>query len=257
MRQRSILGILVLALAGCSGDGADDSARPEPADGKCGPGPYARITGVISSYSGGSPPIAGARLTADLCPEETITTDDEGRLELQMTIGAAYNPRVEADGFLTTRTGRQIVLGDFDGGGPMAPRALSFLFPHFDEQRPLLVVAVASSQSPPPQPDPSDPCTTRDGYAFSVEGHPEALVTYYAGDTTPQPDPALTRTGPLGLAEISGLSATSAGSLVRLSGQKEGCSSGSFESYPHTGEYRLEDGVVTLAGLFVPAVEPP
>lgn len=222
--------------------------------GRCGPGPYGRVSAEVSSYAGGA--IAGARLTVDICPDEEFVTDESGFVELDMTLGAPYNPKVEADGYLPIRTGEQVIVGDFAGGGSMLPEAFVGLLPSWSTTSPTMVAVVAFAADPPPTPDPADPCTSADGVTFSVTGHPEAVVTYYAGTNVPTPDPSLQATGPIGLAEISGIPATAPGELIELVVAKPGCDIDAV-SYPHTGRYILEDGVVTLGGGVMPPIDPP
>ncbi len=149
--------------------------------------------------------IEGGSLSFDLCPSNSFVSDLDGKFAGKMTKGSLYNPRIEAKAYVTTRTGEQILRADFDASGPMIPVALRGLFPHWSDVAPTILAAVAFSADPAPVPDPKDPCTDKSGYVFAVKGHPEALVTYYAGDTTPTADAALKATGPLGIAEITGL----------------------------------------------------
>jgi hypothetical protein len=93
-------------------------------------------------------------------------------------------------------------------------------------------------------------------WAAALVDHPEAMVTYYDGTAVPEPDPSLTATGPIGSAEIAGLAATVEGEWIELTAVKTGCDA-SFVSDPHTGRHRLENGVLTVAGAFVPPTSTP
>lgn len=221
----------------------------------CGPEPRVHFTGLLTSYVNPMTVVAGAALTVDLCPGVSIVSDRAGMLDGFLSRGVAYNPRVEAPGYLTLRTGEQVLRGDFDASAPLLPSAFRALLPHFSTSAPTLLAAVSVDDAP----DAGTPagCASAAGAVFRVVGHPEAVVTYYAGDAVPRADPSLRATTALGLAEISGLAATAAGQYVELQVEKPGCDRIAFRSYPHTGRYRLEDGVVTLAGAFSPPLPEP
>lgn len=68
-------------------------------------------------------------------------------------------------------------------------------------------------------------------------------------------DRSLTATSTAGIGEIYGIAASS--TPIELTVSKPGCDRASFTSYPHTGRYVLENGAVTLAGVFLPAVPSP
>ena len=229
----------------------DPDAPPDA----CGPGPYVHVDGGVASYTTRLP-IANAVATLDLCPEQTFVANSLGFWETEMTSGASFDPRIEADGFITMRSGQSIVTADISAGAvPMFPTSWQAdVFPHVTESSPaILAIALLPLGT---QMNPNDPCTIRSGVTFSVVGHPEAVVTYYGGTSTaPLPDPSLTSTSTVASAEISGLSATSEPE-IELAAAKPGCDL-SFVSYPHTGKYKLENGVLSIAGAFMPPVAAP
>lgn len=238
--------------AGASGGSGGAGGVGGAPDGLCGDGPYVNVTAELTSFADATQPVVGAKLTVDLCPEEAWVTDASGKLSGSMTANVAHNPKLVADGYLPTRTGQQILTADFDASSGLIAAGLVFLIPHYDPEKPTVMAAVSVKKKMA-----GDPCHEADGAVFSVVGHPEATVTYYAGSQVPSPDPAMTATGPLGLAEISGLEATGPGEYIELTVDKPTCADVSFVSYPFTGKFRLEKGVLTLAGAFMPPTAPP
>ena len=244
----ALFGACLLAGTAC---GTRSSADTDAGDGSfsppsCGSGPYATINALVTSYTTGMP-VEGVSLTLDPspCSGTTWMTDVTGSATVKVTTGVAINPRAEAVGYLTERTGEQIYRGDFDSGAPMLPTLLVGLLPHWSATAPdvLVVVFVDSADAGAD----AGPCQTVSGATVSVVGHPEAVVTYYqtGGDGgAPSPDSTLTATTDIGLAEVSGLAG---GATVTLQVASSTCPTVSFTSYPHTGRYTLENGVLTGA----------
>jgi hypothetical protein len=250
MRNRSCLVVLLLTLTAACSEG-EDGAKATPAD-ACGPGPYVEATGRVVSYATPTVGIEGAALTSDDCPNLKLVSDADGRFAGKVTKGMKYRVRAEADGYLPLRTGEQVLAADFDGGAPLLPGSMASLLPHWSTDAPTLVVAVVV----PEIVDAGAPCGSRAGISISVKNHPEAVVTYFSGTLLPKADPALTATGPLGLAEVSALSPTTAASQIELEVVAPGCDI-SFTSYPHTGKFPLENGVLTFAGAYMPPIAAP
>jgi len=220
----------------------------------CGAEPRVRAGGRIVSFSALDTGIRGAMLTADLCPSVTIVTDAEGSFTLDVTRDTPFNGKVTATGFLPASAGEESLHADFAAGSTfMFPTVLSSLLPHWSTTAPTIVAIAVRGDRPPladgglPDGGVADPCDAIDAITYSVVGHPEAVVTYYSGTTAPSPDSSLTATGPLGAAEISGLTATAPGAYVMLAATKAGCGTVSFVAYPFTGRFALENGVLTYA----------
>ncbi|HTJ42876.1 MAG TPA: hypothetical protein VL463_12320 [Kofleriaceae bacterium] len=247
---RLSIGVLMLAACGSSSAPAAD-ARPDNA---CGPGPYVHAHAGVASFSTHLP-VAGATATLDACPEHPFVADELGYFDLQMTQGLPFDPRIEAAGFVTMRSGESTITADLDlGYAPLFPTDLMSLFPDDTASSPALVVITALPAGT--QTNPNDPCTDRSGVTFSVVGHPEATLTYYGGSgSAPVLDPSLTATTTVGAVEIGGLAQTDA-ATIEIAAAKTGCTI-SCVSYPHTGHYKLENGVLSLAGAFMPPVPPP
>lgn len=222
----------------------------------CGPGPFVHVHTGAYSYTTHLP-LAGAVATADACPGRQFVNDDSGFWDIEMTADLPFDPRIEASGYITSRTGQSVTHSDLELGASnlfFPTDVQASYFPHLSATAPaLLAVAFLA---PGTKADPSDPCTTRDGVTFAVTGHPEATIVYYGGTSQqPMPDSSLQATTSVGAAEVSGLTATS-GADIQLTATKGTCSI-SFESYPHTGNYKLENGVLSLAGAFMPPLTAP
>ena len=248
--------LLLLAVAACSSS-ATSSPDVAPPSNTCGPGPYVHVhTGALSYTT--HLPLAGAIATAsDACPDRQFVSDDTGFWDIEMTDGLAFDPRIVASGYITSRTGQSTTHSDLELGAnnlffPTTVEAT--WFPHLTASTPaLLAVAFLA---PGTQTNPSDPCSTRDGVTFAVTGHPEATIVYYGGTSQqPTPNPSLTATTSIGAAEVSGVAASN-GAEIELTATKATCPI-SFQSYPHTGKYTLEDGVLSLAGAFMPPISAP
>ena len=241
--------------AGAAGAGGS-AGTAGGAGNTCGNAPLVNVTGTITSYTSATTKVVGGKLTVDVCPDLTITTDADGKLDAKLSKGVAYNPRIEAEGYITSRTGEQILQADYDASSGLLSDFLTGVIPSWSTNSPSVLAAAQFSASPAPQPDPNDPCTSLDGVVFAVTDHPEAVVTYFQPGSIPTADPSLTSTSTLGLAAINGLSENLTGALIEITATKAGCDV-SFDSYPHTGRYRLENGVLTFAGAFMPPVTAP
>jgi len=240
---RRVFPVLVLVTA-CSS--TDDP--PQEADGLCGPGPYVELSAVVYPFNDAAARVAGLTLTSDLCPEEQFVSDESGAVSLPTTLGAIENLRAEAPGYLPVRTGEHALDADLDAGMTwLIPEAFAWLLPSWSWGRPTMLVRVLPGELA------GEGCDGVDGVTVSVTGHPEAVVLYATGEEAgyPEIDPTLTATGPSGFAEVSGVEATAPGELVELVAEKEGCEELSFASYPHTGGYVLENGVLTVAAAFM------
>lgn len=253
--------LVMLGSAGCgdsdgsAGGAAVGGAGGSPATGgggaggaavvaECGAAPFVDVTTTLTDYATGAP-VAGAKITTDLCPELVLETDALGHAAGKIAANATFTTSVRADGYIPILTSEERVVADFDGGGQLYGENLLPLLPHWSTSAPTMLAILFADPSAGPT------CGSNVGWTFGVVGHPEAVVTYYGGDAVPAPDPALTATGPIGSAEISGLAATAPGEWIELTATKAGCDA-SFVSYPHTGRHRLEDGVLTVAGAFSP-----
>lgn len=248
-----VLGLGCSSAQDSSGSSSSSSAGSGPGGAgptTCGAAPWVDVKGTLTSYFAPTMGIEGAAVTCDLCPGVQFTTDHSGVFAGRIAKGVAFNPRVEASGFISMRIGEEVLAGDLDSSAALYPVLVKALAPDLTDNSPAMLVLVVDRMPP----DPADVCAKKDGYVISVKGHPEAIIRYYGGTTTPTLDPSLTSTGPLGATEVGGLPG---GTFVELDATKPGCSEGSFVSYPHNGRYFLENGVLTLAGFAIPPAAAP
>jgi hypothetical protein len=195
-------------------------------------------------------PVIDAQVTSDSCPGKVYTTDENGSVSAQVSSNVPFYPKIVAQSYATVRLGEQVLIAYYDASAELYPEALLSIVPTYTMDTPTLLAVVQA------QDEATAACADLSGYTFDVVGHPEAVVLYYGGSTIPQDDPSLTSTGEFGLATISGLVATAPGEFVQLTVEKAGCDP-SFLSYPQTGNYKLENGVVTVAIAYEPPILPP
>jgi hypothetical protein len=218
----------------------------------CGSGPVVKVGGTLTSYLDATVFIAGARLTGDVCPDLVATTDSRGYAELGVPKGVPFTGKFEHPDYIPMRTTVERFEGDFDASGYMFPTSLSSTLPHFGATVPtvLVVVVLAVDELPADAPD---ACRSKEGVSYGVVDHPEAVVTYFSGTAAPTPDPTLTATGALGIAEISGVAETAPGESLQLTVKHPGCPLTTLTSYPHLDRITLENGVLTAVPVRIPA----
>jgi hypothetical protein len=258
--MRSLLVIIFLAACGASSHDSPANAGlpdalPSPDASSCGPGPHVTLTGTLRSYVDSTVLIAGATLSADLCPGDTWTSDAQGAGTFEIAKGVPFTGKLEHPDYIPMLTTVEELTSDFDASGFMIPMNLSSLLPHWSATTPTALLTISIPQAELPASAPAA-CHTKDGLSVTVVGHPEAVVTYFSGTTLPTPDPTLTATGPIGLAEISGLPATPPGTSLDLAITSP-CPLATLTSYPHLPSMRLENGVLTVVLVRIPPLVAP
>jgi hypothetical protein len=219
----------------------------------CGEEPYVDVHLVVRSYITEGL-VEGATLTVNLCPGLSLTSNAEGELDAAVGRDQAFQARLEATNHLTMRLGEQLLVEPFDAEVPLFPTLATAILPDWGEDRPSLMVLMDNHED---ELEEGDPCGLSDGWEVVVNDHDEAIVTYYSGESTPNPDPELTATGPLGLAAFEGLADTEGDANIEITATKDGCDDVTFVSYPFTGGHALENGVLTVAVGRVPALPTP
>jgi hypothetical protein len=135
---------------------------------------------------------------------------------------------------------------DADSTGHKIPMLPTFvegvLLPTFDASASTAIVIASEKLT-----DDAGACSSLDGISFSVPGHPEAQVTYFAPGTIPTPIPGGTATSTSGLAAITGLSE---GQIVTLAATKTGCSV-LFAVNSLTGRVPLQNGFVSVMPAYL------
>jgi hypothetical protein len=245
----SSAAVNMLGACSSSSSASDAGDAGEGGIATCGDAPYANVNARITSLTTGMP-VEGATVTLDPAPCTGVqaTTDSNGVASARIQLNTAVSGKVEHAGYLTERTGEQSYRGDIDAGGFVVPTVAAGALPHYSSASPDILTVLYGNQ---PDAGPEAGCASVAGATFSVVGHPEAVVTYYhpgVDGGLPTPDTTLTATTSLGGAEISGLAA---GQTVQLQVTSPTCGTASYVSYPLTGRYYLENGVLSIAPAFL------
>jgi hypothetical protein len=213
------------------------------ADAGCGAPPWVTLSLFIDRFdlgSDGGTPLPGATLTPSLCPGLNATSDDAGLIVGRISEGVPFTASLTATNYIPELTPEEML--DADNTGPhleMLPSLLQGLLPGFTAQSTAIVIEV---DRPAAEAD-AGLCSQLDGVSFSVPGHPEAVVTYFAAGTLPQALADAGATTSSGLAAITGLAT---GLLVSPAGAKSGCTV-SLEHGSLTGRVLVENGFASLA----------
>lgn len=219
---------------------------------QCGEEPYVDAHIVVTSYVSKAL-VEGAELTVNLCPGLTLSSNAEGELDASIAQDQAFQARFVADGHLPMRLGEQLLTEAFEADVPLFPTLATAILPDWGDDRPSMMVLIDVHAD---EFEEDDPCATAEGWEVTAVDHAEAIVTYYEGDSFPNPNPDLEATGPLGLAAFSGMDATDGDASLTFTASKDGCDDASFDSYPFTGGHSLENGVLTVAVGRVPERAP-
>lgn len=213
----------------------------------CGPAPWVTLGIVVLGLTLDNPdgaPLQGAQFTSPLCPTLAQYSDDAGRIQGQVSKNVPFYGRLQANGFIPELAPEEIFDADSTGHNiQMLPSLIeSIILPGFDASAETAIVIAAEKIQ-----DDAGPCSSLDGITFSVQGHPEANVIYFASGTIPSPIPEGGATTTRGLAAITGLAS---GQLVKLSATKPGCNV-LFQYQTLTGRVPLETGFVSLMPAYL------
>jgi len=258
-----ISGLAVVLLLGCGSsdnpatpapaqDAAVDTAKPDtgPAyvsDGrpispliKCGPGPYvdfsltpySRIIGELSKRQINEP----VKVSMSACPEVKAETDAEGYADYKVTIGQPISFKFEGTGLLPTRLFEMT-----PQSYTRAPAAYVFtneaMLPGYGADKGVIFVDVAAAAK--------GTCVSEDEVTLTVDGHPDAVVTYYSASKPFAPVTGATATTGSGMASIAGVPV---GSKVTIKGAKTGCDVALLAA---PGTVTVEAGTITHAAMLV------
>lgn len=203
---------------------------------KCGPPPYVKWSGAITLKDGsGSKPAAGAKMTAESCPGETLTVGEDGKFELLLTKGVKSFARVEKDGSLKNMLGEWAPESDQANIGiVLLPSLFAALIPDWDPSAEPAVVVSAG-----PVEGATGACADASGITFSVTGQPGATISYYDEGSIPTAMDGATATGKSGLVAFSNVTGTS----IEIVGTKAGCTVST--------KTRLQSGRVAIAPQFL------
>jgi hypothetical protein len=215
----------------------------------CGAPPYVTLSLSVEAASTGdaSTRINGATLTSPLCPDASFTSDADGGIVGLVTQDVAFYGRFNAAGYAPTLSPQEL----FDASLPtvaiaLPPSLLTVIVPNYDNTKPLVLVDARLDTGS--NHDGGANCNDVSGVAYSVDGHPEAVITYYTSDSIPAPISGGTMTSEAGLASITGLDVGS--SPISITGAKTGCTI-SFVKNGSTGEIPLENAYVSIAAAYL------
>jgi len=231
------------------GGSANDSASGQSALTTCGPPPYITLGIVVEQASTATNPprIAGATLTSALCPDASFVSDDDGGITGLVTKGTPFFGELNATGYAPTLSPEENFAADTSGLAiALPPSLLSVIVPNYDPNKPLIFVAVQQDNGT--KHDSGADCSDVSGTSLSVEGHPEAVVTYYTADSIPAAIPNGTATSTGGSISVTGLEASVG--PVTLTAKKTGCTV-SFLDGSATGRIPLENGYVSIAAAYM------
>ena len=220
---------------------------------QCGPPPYITLGLVIqaASTTKNPPRVGGATLTSPLCPDASFTSDDDGGIIGLVTKDVPFYGRFNAPGYAPTLSPQEQFTVDTPGLAiALPPSLLTIIVPNYDTTKPLIFIDVRLDTGTT-HPDGGPNCNDVSGVSFSVDGHPEAQITYYSADAVPQPvSGAMATSG--GAASITGIDVAS--SPVTITGTKPGCTvafSGGAVAAAATGKIPLEDAYVSIAAAYL------
>jgi len=196
--QRS-LTLLAFTLAACSStssnatngidaasdafsvDSTSDSGGEATSLPTCGAPPYVtyhvRVGEIL--VTGKTPPLPGALLTFDSCPELLVTTDAKGEAFASVQRSRAITAKISAPDHVTVMTAEQAAtpVTTEIRNAEFLPRTDAGVIPGYDPFKPSFAVVI--------QPDASSAhCTTPVGITFQLTDHPEAHA-FYTKDTWP------------------------------------------------------------------------
>ncbi len=256
------LGVFVCLVIGCGSssdpppatqDSSVDSAPrdTEPvvwvSDGRpispiitCGPGPYVEFdispyTQIIAELS---KKVIDDKLKVSLsaCPEVKAETDGEGFATYKLTVGQANSIKLEGAGFLPTRW-YEMTPQPYWRAPTLLIVSDEAKIPGYGADKGVILVDIAGSAT--------GACNNSEGVTLTVDGHPEAVVTYYGSAKPYAPMPGATATSSAGIASIEGVPP---GTKVTIKGEKTGCN---VALMAEPGTITVEAGVVGRAQMLV------
>jgi len=238
------VGIAVVAAAVHCSSSSSSSSSAGSGPTQCGPGPYVKGVGTIYEFSATPPNKTkeGAVVTfTELCPEKSFTSGADGTLTVDFTKGKPTRFKVEDPSDVPTFFGEFQADADFVGTALIVPKLFQgVIAPDWKQDSQALVAfGVTFPQGVfdggVPDGGPTDPCERGEGVTFSVDGHPEAKVTYFTADAVPKPDPngTATSTNPvaitLDLADGTAFTASATKAGCKLTA-KQGVFTGNFKA---------------------------
>lgn len=223
-------------------------ALPPPFDGDvypeftCGPGPWVLVqTNLIGQTLGArtkDAPNQKLTISMSACPEVKAETDAEGYALLRLTVDQPNSLKFEGAGWLPTRWyERAPSVWSPEPFLSIVAAETKPALPGLDDANGVVLVDVTGASG--------GKCTSSSGVAVSVDGHPEAVITYHGASAPYAPVAGATATTGSGLVSIAGVAP---GTKIKLTGTRDGC-----EVVPLAvpGDVLVEAGTVSRAQLVV------
>jgi hypothetical protein len=214
----------------------------------CGQPPYVTLGIVVVALSLADTDgavLPGATFTSPLCPGLVKVSDDAGVIEGEISANTPFYGRLQAPNYVSELAPEEVFDASTTGNRiEMLPQILAGLVPGYQADAAAIVIAAEKTIGD------AGSCSSLDGIALSVDGHPEANVTYFSAGSIPLPQLDASATTTRGFAAITGLKGISDGDFVTLTGTKPGCHV-VFARGPVTGRVPLGNGFVSLMPAYL------
>jgi hypothetical protein len=221
-----------------------DTNKPETSDmPACGDPPYTIEAGnvMLLANDGTMSPKGGVTITPTLCPTVSQTTAADGKYFFRISTGKPVSLRYEGSDITKQLRGEYAFTTDSTAGLPAVfPKTFTTILPDWGAGKAAIFATGRVSGG-------TGACATLDGVAVSVDGHPEAKITYYGESTPPTPAAGATATTKSGMIAITGIAAPAS---VKVLASKMGCTA-TFARAPRTGMGPLEVDVVTMMSFSI------
>lgn len=214
-----VIGLAALASSCSNSDSTSEPTNTAPST-ACGAAPYVTAVGTVSEFQVGPyRKKEGLKVTFDLCPGKTYTTDVDGKATIQITKGKPFLTFFDHPDDIPMMFPEWVLDADFTGETFVVPASYqSIVAPGLTPDVALLAIGVTLST--PATDGGTDPCESVAGVVVEIPGHPEAKIEYYSSETIPKPDPTLSSTSTFGGVLVSGLAD---GTTVEPVASKAGC----------------------------------
>jgi len=206
----------------------------------CGPGPYVEfdLTPYPQIIAELSKRIVTDKLKVSFsaCPEVVAETDTEGYANYRLTIGKPNSIKFEGAGFLPTRW-YEMTPESYTREPTLLVVTDEAKIPGHAADKGVILVDIGGASK--------GTCSSSDGVTLSVDGVPDAVVTYYSASRPYAPIVDATATSGSGIASIAGIAP---GTKVTVKGTKTGCDVALLAA---PGSVTVEAGVVARAQMLV------
>jgi hypothetical protein len=209
----------------------------------CGDPPYTIEAGnvMLLGTDGTMTPKGGVTITPTLCPTVSQTTAADGKYGFRISSGKPVSLRYEGADITKQLRGEYAFTTDSTAGLPTVfPKTFTTILPDWGAGKAAIFATGRVTGG-------TGACATLDGVSVSVDGHPEAKITYYGESMPPMAMSGATATTKSGMVAITGIAAPAS---VKVVATKMGCMA-TFARAPRTGMGPLEADVVTMMSFSV------